>query len=76
MSKGNSPIYIRADDEFRARMKRHASKPQFGGVESTFGRYSIGVVMDLQEALGPRFELEVARLLDPREKSLESQVAA
>jgi hypothetical protein len=67
MAKGNRPIFVRVDETFRSRLKRHAESPQFGGNESNFARYSLGTVMDLREALGPRFELEVARLLEQGE---------
>lgn len=73
MSK-NQPMYVRSDPEFRERIKRHASSPQFNNVDANFTRYAIGIVMDLREALGPRFELEVARLLAAAEQT-EGQAA-
>lgn len=71
----DQPLFIRLDPDFRSRVKSHASAPQFGGIESTFARYGLGVIMDLREALGPRFEIEVARLLEENGRQTGAQAA-
>lgn len=58
------PMNFRVEPEFRERVARHAESPQFDRNESLFVRYSTDLVMNLRDALGPRFELEIARLLE------------
>jgi len=71
----DQPLFIRLDPEFRSRVKSHAKAPQFGGIESTFARYGLGIVMDLRDALGPRFDIEIARLLEESRDKTGAQAA-
>lgn len=70
----NIAIQFRCDGEYEERLDRHASANAFGGKKAHFVKYACSTVMDLREALGPRFELEVARLLDGAEQT-EGQAA-
>jgi hypothetical protein len=64
----NIAIQFRCDAEYEARLDGHASADAFGGKKAHFVKYACTTVMALREALGPRFELEVARLLADAEK--------
>lgn len=62
-------IQFRCDAAYEARIDDHASADEFGGKKAHFVKYACTTVMNLRDALGPRFDLEVARMLADADKA-------
>lgn len=67
-------ILIRCDEEFHDMVKMAASE-LFEGNVAQFSRDAIRTSMRLRQALGPRFEIEVARLLEENGRQTGAQAA-
>jgi hypothetical protein len=72
----NIAIQFRCDAEYEERVDRHASSDAFGGKKAHFAKYACTTIMNLRDALGPRFDLEVARLLASADAEQKDGVAA
>lgn len=67
-------ILIRCDEELHDAIKAAATE-LFEGNMAQFSRDAIRTSMRLRQALGPRFEIEVARLLEENGRQTGAQAA-
>ena len=65
--KRRETLYARVDPELKNATQRIADR-YFDGNESTLLRDSVRLMVDLRDALGPRFELAIAELLGARQE--------
>jgi hypothetical protein len=65
-------IQFRCDAAYNERLERHANHPKYDGSKAHFVRRATTMAMDLEDALGPSFELVIGNLIGGRNAEQEA----